>query len=156
MEIYSTDQAHQILKSLSLNRTAGFAGIGIVFYQDLKKVSHIELGHSTVDRPHLPIYRVEEIIFTLVSVADISSPWHDGFHFICSNPVSLTHLSQFIAPSLQLYDSTPLRERPSGARHMTAALVSNSTGVDCVGLLTSNGEISIFRNGVVELKELVV
>lgn len=155
MKTYSIGLAHQILKSLSLNKSAGFSGIGIVFYQDLREVPHIELGHPTMDRPILPINQMTEIIFTLEGVAEISSPWHDGFHFIYSDPISLTHLSQFIAPSLKLHNSTPLHLRPSGARHMTAALTSNLVGVDCVGLLTSNGEISIFKNGVIELKELV-
>lgn len=155
MEAFPTHQVTHLLRALSLKMTTEFAGIGIIFYKDLEGVSHVDMGHPTLIRPNLPIYGMEEIISTLAAAADISSPWHDGFHFINSTTNSLTHLSQFISPSLDMYDSIPLCKRPSGARHMTAALVSNSLGVDCVGLLTSNGEICVFRNGIPEIKEVV-
>lgn len=153
MEISPTHKANQLLKSLSLNRTAGFTGVGIVFYQNLAGIPHIDLGHPTLNRPNLPVEGLEAIIATLVAAADISSPWHDGFHFISLTNISLTHLSQFIAPSLDMYDSVPLCKRPSGARHMTASLVSNSEGIECVGLLTSSGELCVFKNGIAEIRE---
>lgn len=155
MTMCPTHQANLVLKSLSLNRTPGFTGVGIIFYQDLGDIPHIDLGHPTLNRPALPITRMEDIISTLATAADISSSWHDGFHFINSKLNSLTHLSQFISPSLNMHNSIPPHERPSGARHMAAVLVSKAIGIDCVGVLTSSGEICIFRNGATAIRETV-
>lgn len=74
--------------------------------------------------------------------------WHDGFHLVNSEKMSLTHLSQYLSPSLPTNNEGLGAPRPTGARHMTALLASNLEGIDCVGLLTHGGEISIFERGV--------
>lgn len=147
--------ARTLLKAIAEKRTQAFSGIGVVFYSDLQTIAHIEMGHQAAFRPSLPILELDAISSVLADAADHNSPWHDGFHLIKSTSLALTHLSHFISPPLELFRSVPLNKRPSGARHMTATIVSTISGIDCVGLFTAEGELTIFENGLSIITEKI-
>lgn len=152
----STLYACSILRQILVKITPGFSGIGIVFYQDLNQTPHADLGHPSAARPSLPVTGEDEISTTLARVSHCSSPWHDGFHFVCSHPLSLTHVAQFISPNLAQFGSIPTKARPSGARHTTAIIVSSTPGIDCVGLLTTNRELVVFEGGLIRAQEILL
>lgn len=135
-----------ILAKINLSRSSSFTGIGVVFYSELKELPSVALGNSTTSRPRLPILGFDAIVRTLVKVSDISSPWHDGFHMIEMQSKTLTHLSHFLSPSLDSMPQLP-DNRPSGARQMTALIVSMIDGVDYVGVIGTTGEIIMYRDG---------
>jgi hypothetical protein len=87
----------------------------------------------------------------LARTARLSSPWHDGFHFVHTGSPSLTHLCQFIAPPLPNPAAPP--PRASGARHMTALLASKVVGIAAIGLLTHERAASIYEAGRLTLSE---
>ncbi|QXH48129.1 diadenylate cyclase [Pseudomonas xanthosomatis] len=140
-----------LLKLISATKKKQFSGVGIVFYNDLQLLPMTALGSTATPKPHLPISQIDTIARTLTILSDLQSPWHDGFHLINSDSQALTHISQFLAPPL---DHLPDNKysRPSGARLMTAMLSSMVTGIDCIGVLNTSGEITIYQNGRVSIK----
>jgi hypothetical protein len=89
----------------------------------------------------------QQVVFALLSAADTSSKWHDGFHFVCSATGALTHMSQFIAPPVSVSSSFAAAEWPTGARQAAAVMASQVPGVDCVGLVGLMGAVSIYVKG---------
>lgn len=141
------EQAKELLLFVAANRTPLFSGVGVVFYKCLRLLPHISLGSPKLACPQLPISGTERIASALVLISDASSPWHDGFHLVDAETWSLTHVSQFLSPVLPKSDSAIGDNRPNGARHMTAYLVSKLPEIACVGLLTHAGELCIFECG---------
>lgn len=128
-----------------------FAGLGIVFYDSLGGLPHLQLEVCGTERFELPVAGVEPISELLARTARRSSSWHDGFHFVHAGSGVLTHLCQFIAPPLP--GATDAPPRASGARHMTALLASNVAGIVAIGLLTHEGAASIYEAGRLTLSE---
>jgi len=141
------EQAKELLLLVAANRTSQFSGVGVVFYKSLGLLPHISLGTPKLACLQLPISGTKGIASALVSVSDALSPWHDGFHLIDAKTWSLTHVSQFLSPVLPKNDSEIDDDRPNGARHMTAFLVSKLPEIASVGLLTHTGELCIFECG---------
>lgn len=137
----------QVLQQTARRRIQKFTGLGVVFYNDLTALQYLALGHPHAKKPSLPITGIQEVADTLAASSDISSPWHDGFHLVDMRSRSLTHLSQFLAPSLG--DVPLLAEdfRPSGARQMAALLTSKTPGILHVGLLSVTGDTTIYSAG---------
>lgn len=109
----------------------------------------LSLGDQRSCNLPLPIGGAEAIASTLSVISGASSPWHDGFHLVEFTGPALTHVSQYLAPPVgtrgaEVWGS----QRPTGARHMTALLVSQLKGVACVGLLPSHAEPTVFERGV--------
>lgn len=131
--------------------TNDFAGLGIVFYDTLAALPHLQLEVGGDERFELPVVGLEPICEVLARTARRSSAWHDGFHFVFARTASLTHLCQFIAPPLPGgADAAP---RASGARHMTALLASKVAGIAAIGLLTHERAASIYEAGRLTLRE---
>lgn len=145
--------ALDLLRHAAPKLPSDFAGLGIVFYDSLKALPHLQLEVVGNERFDLPVQGGELICDVLVRTARISSPWHDGFHFVHAGSVSLTHLCQFIAPPLpNVSDATP---RASGARHMTALLASQVDGIVAIGLLTQEHVASIYEAGRLVWSEIL-
>jgi hypothetical protein len=137
--------AIQLLRHAAPRLASDFAGLGIVFYDSLVALPHLQLEVSSDERFSLPVKGLEPIHEVLVKTARRSSPWHDGFHFVHTSSASLTHLCQFIAPPLP--DPSAVPPRASGARHMTALLASKVAGIAAIGLLTHERAASIYEAG---------
>jgi hypothetical protein len=143
--------ALQLLRQAAPRLAGDFAGLGIVFYDSLAALPHLQLEVSGDERFDLPVYGLDPICDVLARTARRSSRWHDGFHFVHAGSASLTHLCQFIAPPLpNASDAAP---RASGARHMTALLASKVAGIAAIGLLTHEGAASIYEAGRLTLSE---
>jgi hypothetical protein len=143
--------AIQLLRRAAPRLASDFAGLGIVFYDSLAALPHLQLEVSGNERFELPVEGIEPICDVLARTARRSSLWHDGFHFVHAGSASLTHLCQFIAPPLPDPPAGP--PRASGARHMTALLSSNVAGITAIGLLTHEGAVSIYEAGRMTLSE---
>lgn len=148
-----TFSALHLLRHAAPTLPSDFAGLGIVFYDSLKALPHLQLEVVGDERFNLPIRGAELICDVLARTARLSSPWHDGFHFVHAGSGSLTHLCQFIAPPLpNVSDATP---RASGARHMTALLASQVAGITSIGLLTHEHAASIYEAGRLTLSKIL-
>lgn len=143
--------ALQLLRNTAPRLASDFAGLGIVFYDSLAALPHLQLEVSGDERFDLPVLGLEPISEVFARTARQSSAWHDGFHFVCAETTTLTHLCQFIAPPLPgVADAAP---RASGARHMTALLASKVAGIAAIGLLTHELEASIYEAGRLTARE---
>jgi hypothetical protein len=139
--------AYQLLKIVSDKSSHTFSGLGVVFYRELDLLPRLSLGNSETPLPNLPIEGIEPIADALATISDYKNPWHDGFHLIDVEFWTLTHVSQFLSPTLPADEREIGLPRPAGARNMTALLVSKIKSIECVGLLTHSKEICVFQNG---------
>ena len=143
--------AEQLVRHAAPKLAGDFAGLGVVFYDSLAELPHLQLEVVGDERFELPVLGLEAIGEVLARTARRSSPWHDGFHFVHAGSGALTHLCQFIAPPLPgAADASP---RAGGARHMTALLASKVAGVVAIGLLTHERTASIYEAGRLTLSE---
>lgn len=139
------DQAVLLLRSITIHRSSDFSGVGVVFYEDLARLPHLQLM-SARERPDASEFANPNLGALLASISTLSGPLHDGFHFVEARSWRLTHLSQFISPPIP-HDAW-LRFHGTGARLMAAILASVIPGITCVGLVSQGGEIHLFRGGV--------
>jgi hypothetical protein len=141
------DFPYALLVAVAQRRAANFSGLGLIFYENLAELPHMQLTGPD-DRPiSLPIHGMEPIAEILSSISATSSPWHDGFHLIDIENGSLTHLSQFISPPMIPRSDTAEIKLPLGARQAAALLSSLISGVACAGLISVTGDVTIYRNG---------
>ena len=145
--------ALHLLRHTAPKLPSDFAGLGIVLYDSLMALPHLQLEVEGDERFDLPVQGLDLISDVLTRTARLSSSWHDGFHFVHAGSASLTHLCQFIAPPLpRVSDAAP---RASGARHMTALLASRVTGIVAIGLLTHERAASIYEAGRLTWNEIL-
>lgn len=140
-----TNRAARLLKAIAQQRPANFSGIGVVFYQDLAQLPHLQL---TNDEQQLNAARQTEgdLASRLAGISVMSSPLHDGFHFVDARCWQLTHIAQFISPPIPC--DAGQRFQGTGARLMAAVLTSLLPGISCVGLVAHNGEVHLFKGGI--------
>lgn len=132
------------LKSLHTKNNKDFMGTGIIFYTDLSNLPFISLNKNTDEA----ILENENFIELIYRLSLKQSPYHDGFHFFNMNLMTLTHISQYLAPIIEIKDTRTLDAiRPCGAREMTAYLASLCKGVVGVGLVSHMDGIKVYRNG---------
>jgi hypothetical protein len=144
-----TALAFALLEQVAKQRLADFCGLGVVFYRQLDSIPMLALGDQARCDLALPVQGTDAIASTLANISSASSPWHDGFHLVKVTGPTLTHVSQYLAPPVGTNGTEVLgSQRPTGARHMTALLVSQLKGVACVGLLASHAVPSVFERGV--------
>jgi hypothetical protein len=143
--------AEQLVRHAAPKLAEDFAGLGVVFYDSLAALPHLQLEVVGNERFDLPVVGMVAVGEVLVRTARRSSPWHDGFHFVHAASGALTHLCQFIAPPLPGAADAP--PRAGGARHMTALLASKVAGVVAIGLLTHERAASIYVAGRLTLSE---
>lgn len=137
-----------VLRSTKARSTSGFTGLGVIFYSNLESLPHTSLGDLSTPRPRLPVSGIDAIAEVLARVAEVQSPWHDGFHLVDVAQEKLTHLSQFLSPDLGRASELSAMHRPFGARQMASLLTSKLAGIARVGLITPSGEMSYFAMGV--------
>jgi hypothetical protein len=91
----------------------------------------------------------EEAIGFLGELADQSGPFHDGFHLVDASTMTLTHICQYVAPTIPAGLPHWQLEHSVGARYMTALLASLMTCVALAATLSATGEMSVFDRGTV-------
>lgn len=144
------DQALHLLKAIVERKGNDFSGVGVVFYDDIAALPHLQLTNETED-PCAAHFKDWSLATALAAISTMRSPLHDGFHFVETRSWQLSHISQFISPPIPA--DAALRFRGSGARLMAAVLASLLPGITCVGLVSHSGEIYLFRGGVDLAKE---
>ena len=133
------------LTEIRCNSSKEFTGLGIVFYKSLNNLPYLTLHEKKLSSDLCFSYPVK----TLLKISEYSSPYHDGFHFIDIKTMEITHISQYISPPVELINDLNLEAiTPCGAREMTAFLTSKIDGILCVGLISSDKIIKIFKNGI--------
>lgn len=140
-------KVHKLLEKIAKKRTKEFSGIGIVVYNKdiLPEECHCDL------RPDFKLNKIkiddEEIVKKLIDYADYRCDLHDGFCFMNEEGI-LTHVAQYYVPTIRK-DIYP--NQSHGVRTYSAACGSTMDGVICIGLISSNNDIYIYKQG----KELV-
>lgn len=139
------DFAKALLLAVNEMQPPDFAGLGVVFYDDLEELPLIALDSSEIAASLTPVEGMRAIAATLASVSSRSSGCHDGFHLVDIKNERLTHLAQFLSPPIP--HQGDLTVRASGARHMTALLATRVKGVVAIGILGSSNEVTLYANG---------
>ena len=138
-------QISDSLIEICRNSSKEFTGLGIVFYKSLNNLPYLSLHEKKLSFDLC----FSDLIKTLLKISEYSSPYHDGFHFIDIQTMEITHVSQYISPSVELINDLNLEFIiPCGAREMTAFLTSKINGILYVGLISSDKIIKIFKNGI--------
>lgn len=140
----SVDRARQVLRTIADLRSQDFSGVGIVFYERLDDLPHLQLGDGS-EKVAFEQFADIDLTAILSNISVPSGPLHDGFHFVCVDNWRLTHVSQFISPLIP--EGAAHRFRVGGARLMAAVLTSLLPGIACVGIVSQSGEIHLFRDG---------
>lgn len=132
MDIITEEFIWSSLKTLHKKNNKDFMGTGIVFYTDLSNLPFINLNKNT----DAAILADENFIELIYRLSLKQSSYHDGFHFFNTNLMTLTHISRYLAPVIEINDTSALDAiRPYGAREMTAYFTSLTKGVVSVGLI---------------------
>lgn len=137
-------RAEQVLRAIANLRGHDFSGVGLVFYEHLAHLPHLQLTDNSVKADPGRFAGVE-LAAALSSISVMSSPLHDGFHFVDAGSWQLTHLSQFLSPPIP--SDAAKRFHGTGARLMAALLTSLLPGIVCVGLVSHGSEIHLFSHG---------
>ena len=140
----SIGKAEQVLRAIACLRNQDFSGIGVVFYEHLADLPHLQLTDSFLMADSRRFAEVD-LAIVLSSISVMSSPLHDGFHFVDARSWQLTHLSQFISPPIPT--DAVQRFHGTGARLMAALLTSLLPGIVGVGLVSQGGDIHLFSHG---------
>jgi hypothetical protein len=138
------NQVLGLLRTISFNRRNDFSGTGIIFYEDLVNLPHLQLSVVEDDSKITPIDS-SDIATKLGSISTIHGPYHDGFHFIDIDDWQISHLSQYISPPIP--QNAEKQFHGTGARLMSAMLASILPGIICVGLVSQEGSIHLFCSG---------
>jgi hypothetical protein len=136
-----------LLQELAANRTDDFVGLGAIFYLTMVGLPVASLGVIESCKPELPICGEENVIKALATLATRRNPQHDGFHLIDAESGELTHVAQFVSPPLEAALASRRTNWPSGARQMTALLISLMPQVAFSAVVTADGEVQLYWNG---------
>ncbi|OYU09869.1 MAG: hypothetical protein CFE38_20385 [Comamonadaceae bacterium PBBC1] len=143
-EVKVISRAKQVLCAVADLRSKEFAGVGVVFYECLDHLPHLQLTNGSVKADPGRFADID-LASALSSLSAIGNPMHDGFHFVHARSWHLTHLSQFISPPIPHNAEQQLQG--AGARLMAALLASLQPGIVCVGLVSMGGEVHLFSRG---------
>ncbi|MBQ5174784.1 hypothetical protein [Acinetobacter pittii] len=134
------------LLEICRSSTDDFTGTGIVYYKNLNNLPFISLHKDNLPED----FKFTQFNDLILEISKIISNFHDGFHFYNIENSELTHISQYISPLLTKNDSSKVQDiLPCGAREMTAFLASMVDGIFCVGLISANKSVKIFKNGLI-------
>ena len=125
-----------------------FSGLGLILYVAPVRMPISDLGDQATFTPHLPVVGHDAIARVLGQIATTTSPWHDGFHLIEASSWALTHVSQFVSPSVSdLKQARPLGA-PVGARQLAALAMSRLPSVETVAVLGARTDLMLCAKGV--------
>ncbi|EJB8496091.1 hypothetical protein VXG46_002057 [Acinetobacter baumannii] len=144
MSLLLESSIYHSLEEICLNSNESFSGLGIVFYENLDDLPFISLHKMSLSLEMQSL----NFIKIMQEISKKTSIFHDGFHFFDINLCRITHISQYISPILSGVNEEKINNiLPCGAREMTAFLTSYIKGVYCVGLISVNKKIKIFKDG---------
>ena len=117
------DWLQSVFYALGTNYTERFSGLGLILYYPPLALPVLPLVHRVLD-VQLPTRNLQESIRLLHTLCQFDSVFHDGFHLVDSETLSITHVSHFFSPPIP--DNVPslVPDHPIGARFMSAWLGS--------------------------------
>lgn len=126
---------------------AGFTGLGIILIN--KDVGILPISPLlSEDASHTEDLDVQEIVNFLFSISNLDDKRHDGFHVV-SQEFGLLKISQYFSPLIPKgFNKTVFNV---GARYRTAQYGSLYEEVTSIIVVSQKGEVSIAKDGVVEL-----
>jgi hypothetical protein len=125
----------------------GFTGLGIIFIGEDIGTLPISplLNEDSFNSADLDTQAVVDFLF---SISNLKDKRHDGFHVVSRN-LGLLKISQYFSPQIPKgFNGTVFNV---GARYRTAQYGSLYENVTSIIVISQKGEVSIARNGVVEL-----
>ena len=141
------DEIYDLLGQVQSHATHAFSGLGLIFYSSLVDLPVVALGDQSLFPRTLPIADRQTLASLLAEISTLSSPWHDGFHLIDANSFALTHVSQFLSPTVDSLRQSSSQGLPIGARHMAAMAGSKIASVSYAALLSNKGIPVVFQRG---------
>lgn len=141
-------EIQRILIGLAAQRPADFVGLGVIVYRSIVDLPVVPLGSRLNIDIKLPISGASNVMKTLASLATRGSSMHDGFHLINACSGDLTHIAQFVSPPLDFALANPLAIWPTGARQMTALLISSLPQVEFAAVVSATGGVQLYENGM--------
>lgn len=136
-----------LLSSVAHFAPDNFTGIGLIFYAPPLNLPVRSLGDQGLFVPQLPVMGQEVIARVLAQISSPSSPWHDGFHLVDATTFWLTHVCQFISPSIDLLAEPSNGALPVGAREMSAIAASRLSSVYYTALINSQRIQKVYQHG---------
>jgi len=115
-----TNDFDLLLESIQSKITDDFAGIGLVLYDDLEHLSHLQMNDY-----ELPVKGWDQIENVLLEISTNDHPCHDGFHAI-STEGTLTHVSLYLAPTIE---DSEKDDSAYGSRFYTAKFAAKTPGI---------------------------
>lgn len=139
-----TDWAVELVLGIRKKQLPDFSGFGFVLYRDAVPLP----VHPLVDSrllPALPVSGLINCIDLVASASRLSSTCHDGFYLVRLPELAITHISQFLAPSIPSasLDITTI----GGARQMAARLASLADGVESTIVCSGSYETVLYKAG---------
>ncbi len=141
----TSSAVRKLLDLIALSNAESFSGLGLIFYRPPLSLPVLPLGDVERFPYSLPVTGAKSIANVLMKTSNLDCPWHDGFHLIDIHDFALTHVSHFFSPPLA---QQPSSSAPIGARKMAAILGSLLQSVDCIAILNSKKQTSIYSSGV--------
>lgn len=125
----------------------GFTGLGIIFIK--KDIGTLPISPLlSEDGPHIEDLDDQVVVNFLFAISNIKDNRHDGFHVV-SKDLGLLKISQYFSPLIPKdFNGTVF---DVGARYRTAQYGSLYENVTSIIVVSQNGEVSIAKNGIVEL-----
>lgn len=146
-------RAARLLRIISDSGSIDFAGAGLIIYRDIRALAHIALRDNSLDAEFKNSVGEQAVANAIKNIANINSPWHDGFLFIRSDDFELTHIAQYVSPPIPR--GIKFTASGFGARRMTAVLSSLVTGIELTVVLSRHGEVMVFERGEkLEIEEI--
>ncbi|MEQ5127753.1 hypothetical protein ABN225_13235 [Providencia alcalifaciens] len=133
---------------LTTQRPDNFMGLGIILYTTTEGLPVVPLGSRLDSERNLPISNTSNVVNALASLATRESTMHDGFHLIEAKSGDLTHIAQFVSPPLSVALANPSANWPQGARQMTALLISTLPQVEVAAVISAEGSVQLFEDGI--------
>lgn len=136
-----------ITESVRKGIPIGFTGLGIIFISDDLETLPISplLSEDYFNTADLDAQAVVDFLF---SISNLKDKRHDGFHVV-SRDLGLLKISQYFSPKIPKgFNRTVFNV---GARYRSAQYGSLYENVTSIIVISQKGEVSIARNGVVEL-----
>lgn len=125
----------------------GFSGLGIILIN--KDIGMLPISPLlSEDGIHTEALDVQAIVNFLFSISNLNDKRHDGFHIV-SRDLGLLKISQYFSPLIPKDFNETVFD--VGARYRTAQYGSLYKEVTSIIVVNQKGEVSIAKNGIVEL-----
>lgn len=135
------------LRSLlcDVRRCAGnaFAGVGVLVTADCATLPVVSL------RPQARAPTLLSAREVLISISNLTSELHDGFHVLTPD-LQIAQLSQYFSPPI-VHGLTTDPERRLGGRYMAALFGSTLPGILATGVASVEYGVVVFKNGLEEI-----